>query len=171
MLITQSTPFKECFKCGKTKPLASFYKHKMMKDGYLNKCKECTKGDVKKNRGERIDYYREYDRQRAGQEKRVLARQEYAKTDAGKLAFRKCQSKYYLRYPLRRKAHSMVGNYIRDGKLIRPRHCESCNKECSPDAHHCDYSKPIDVMWLCKDCHVNWHKHNKPSYGDEVPTF
>lgn len=38
---------KKCFKCGKTKALKDFYKHPMMRDGHLNKCKECNKSDVK----------------------------------------------------------------------------------------------------------------------------
>lgn len=36
---------KKCFKCGKEKLLEDFYKHKQTKDGYLGKCKECTKED------------------------------------------------------------------------------------------------------------------------------
>lgn len=37
---------KKCFKCGKTKKLDEFYKHKKMADGHLNKCKQCTRKDV-----------------------------------------------------------------------------------------------------------------------------
>jgi hypothetical protein len=39
---------KKCFKCGIIKPLNEYYIHIKMADGRLNKCKDCTKLDVKK---------------------------------------------------------------------------------------------------------------------------
>ena len=40
---------KICFRCNTNKEISEYYKHKGNKDGYLNKCKTCTKEDSIKN--------------------------------------------------------------------------------------------------------------------------
>ena len=40
---------KICFKCNLVKSISEFYKHPKTQDGHLNKCKQCTKNDVKEN--------------------------------------------------------------------------------------------------------------------------
>lgn len=54
-----------------------------------------------------------------------------------------------------RAAYSSVQKALRQGVLIRPANCSSCRKECKPEAHHFKgYDFPLDVQWLCKDCHI-----------------
>ena len=62
---------------------------------------------------------------------------------------------------LKRSISSRTGSYAKDkvrralvsGKLQRPDHCTYCNKSCTPEAHHEDYTKPLDVIWICTECH------------------
>lgn len=49
-------------------------------------------------------------------------------------------------------AQSIVNHAKRDGKLI-PLPCEVCGNVKS-EAHHRDYSKPLEVQWLCRKHHV-----------------
>jgi hypothetical protein len=51
------------------------------------------------------------------------------------------------------RAHLAVARAIRLGILVRPDACASCGRVCRPDAHHADYTKPLDVAWLCRRCH------------------
>jgi hypothetical protein len=54
-------------------------------------------------------------------------------------------------------AYMAVAKALRDGTIERPGRCSRCNKRCSPDGHHEDYSKPLDLVWLCKPCHRRHH--------------
>lgn len=152
---------KSCFKCGCEKPLSEFYKHAQMADGYLNKCKECTKRDVSKNYRDNIDYYKEYERKRSSMPHRVMAREEYAKSDAGKAAGNACKERWSRRNPIKRMASIIVGNAVRDGKIIKPDSCSECGSYPKRlHGHHDDYAFPLVVRWLCPGCHNKWHKEN-----------
>lgn len=148
---------KICFKCNIEKPLTDYYRHKKMQDGHLNKCKECTKKDVHKHRDENIEKVRAYDRDRPNKIDRSNKQCIYLKTEKGKEVRYKSTVNYREKYPLKYKATCAVGNAVRDGRIIRPKTCSKCNKECKPHAHHDDYSKPLSVRWLCVRCHNDFH--------------
>lgn len=59
-----------------------------------------------------------------------------------------------------KKATTAVSHAIRDGKL-KKQPCEVCGERIA-EAHHDDYNYPLVVRWLCKDCHAEWHRNNKP---------
>lgn len=58
-------------------------------------------------------------------------------------------------HPERYRAYDAVRRAIRKGLLVRLA-CESCG-DPKTHAHHEDYSKPLDVQWLCRDCHETAH--------------
>lgn len=64
---------------------------------------------------------------------------------------------YRERHPERYAAAKLVRSALRNGTLQRPDACSSCGVPCKPDAHHEDYSKPLDVTWLCRGCHRRGH--------------
>lgn len=138
-----TTTEKTCFKCQTTKPLTQFYKHKMMGDGHLNKCKECTKKDVYIHRHvTHRESVLAYDRERAKAPKRLEAANSTHKA-------------WVASNPDRRKAHLLVQYAIKKGELIRLP-CFICGAE-KTEAHHPDYSRPLDVIWLCTQHHKDTH--------------
>lgn len=152
---------KKCFKCEAVKPLDDFYKHAQMADGRVNKCKECNKKDVTDHRNKNIERIRKYDKERALLPHRVQARADYAKTSKGKESGVKAKIAYSNRNPIKKGASTMVGNAVRDGKLIKPSNCSNCGIDHKKiHGHHDDYAKPLDVRWLCSPCHNLWHKEN-----------
>ena len=139
---------KTCFKCVTEKPLSDFYKHPQMADGHLNKCRECAKKDSDDNfkRKQEDPHWqiKERERQRKKQANRRdmgLAKKYQRKND-----YIKTKEKY--------------GEYlsaIKNGKLT-PQPCAVCGKD-KTQGHHEDYSKPLDVVWLCIRHHQDRHIH------------
>jgi ribosomal protein S27AE len=133
---------KECFKCKTIKPLEDFYKHPEMADGHLNKCKICNKKDAINTRNAKIDYYRAYDLKRAKEPERYKAATAISKK------WRQADKR-------RTQCHNAVTRALRSGTLVR-HPCVRCGNEKSL-AHHEDYDKPLDVVWLCQPCHKQRH--------------
>lgn len=65
--------------------------------------------------------------------------------------------KYQEKYPKRKKVQKTVERALKLGKIQRPKRCTNCNTKKPLDAHHEDYDKPLDVIWLCRSCHKHLH--------------
>lgn len=66
-------------------------------------------------------------------------------------------------------AQNILEYAIRKGIVERKTVCEICGDtgtfadgRTKIQAHHCNYNKPLEVMWLCQKCHHEWHKENEP---------
>lgn len=138
---------KKCFKCKQSKSISDFYSHKQMRDGLLGKCKECTKSDSRNRYYSQTEKIIEYEIRRSKQPERRLKRMEY-------------QRKRRLKYPEKNKARNLISNGLRSGKISKLP-CEVCG-ELKSQAHHLDYSKPYDVIWLCRKHHME--AENKKSW-------
>ena len=118
---------KVCSTCQESKDESLFYKNRALPGGLSNVCKTCQNG---------------YNKRYASKNPEVIADVKY-----------NYQSKNLHKHS----AQQAVGRAIKEGKLVRPAKCQRCAREVFTEAHHSDYSKPLEVEWLCKSCHVNHH--------------
>ena len=138
----ESMNTKTCFVCGETLPIDDFYRHPEMADGHLGKCKNCCKAQAHGYRKARVDHWREYDRNRFHMPERKTSLYATAK-------------KMRTVYPEKNRARRLVSKAIRNGTLQR-QPCAMCGAT-KVEAHHTDYSKPLDVVWVCRSCHFKIH--------------
>lgn len=61
------------------------------------------------------------------------------------------------RNPERHKAHQYVNWALRLEVLKKPENCSKCERRIKVEGHHTDYSKPLEVVWLCRTCHLKEH--------------
>lgn len=92
-------------------------------------------------------------------EQRIALMKDYAKTPHGRLVAARARAAWAERNPEKRAAQIAVGNALRAGRLARGE-CERAGDGCDGrvEAHHDDYSRPLDVRWLCSTHH---HEHHR----------
>jgi hypothetical protein len=138
-----------CNTCLVFKSESEFYCHPKSLDGLLGKCKDCQKQNSTKNRNLNLETKREYDKQRASKPERQQQRKDWQKNNP-KRAY-EIKHKWRKLNPEKVKAHNIVRRAIKNGNLKRLP-CEVCGNTLS-QAHHNDYNKPLDVIWLCRPHH------------------
>jgi hypothetical protein len=134
---------KVCFKCLIEKPLTEFYVHKRMGDGHLNKCKECTKKDVK------TDYCKNIQNPEWHEKERARGRDKYHRLGQKKpnyISKKKAMEKYLDKFPEKKNASSMSGNLSPSFE--------------GAERHHWSYNDLHfkDVIWLTKKHHNKAHR-------------
>lgn len=127
---------KICFKCGLEKPISEFYKHPAMADGHLNKCKDCTKKDVKDKYEENIknpDYV---------EKERARGREKYKRLGY----YDACQ---------KQKSANMKHEQKGMSRMLRSRGYDTKMKE----AHHWSYDHLKSVFLIGRREHKLIHKY------------
>jgi len=132
---------KRYLKCQSENALDQFYAHKRTLDGYSNNGKECTK----KIGWERSSVSLKPKTAMKAQEEKAASPKKRPPGD---------QRRYRARHPERCRAHSIVARAIAKGTLVKSR-CAVCGMKDDIEAHHTDYSRPLDVRWLC------WYHHKR----------
>lgn len=152
MRIQKTKPIGPCRLCGCVRSSNFYWSNKSL-------CKDCVKDYQHKHRAANLEKIREYDRERANLPHRIKGRKEVAerwKNDPKLRKIKNVQSAQWRNNNIiKRAAHLLVQNAVkRDEKKKMP--CEICGKR-KTEGHHDDYSKPMDVRWLCRKHHMGHH--------------
>ena len=68
-------------------------------------------------------------------------------------------------------ARSQVSVYIKRGLMVKPACCTKCGSRKRIEAHHPDYNKPREVVWLCRKCHTTYHRLSSEALADFAQGF
>lgn len=138
-----------CCSCKILMPESQYYKSNRTHNGLKNQCKKChiqtsiKTRDPEVARRSNVMYMR---RARASNPERFRERERNFSRS------RDWNNKSEARYAL--------NLAVRRGYVVRPPSCSRCGAQERLAAHHSDYSKPFDVIWLCSTCHGKEHRKN-----------
>jgi hypothetical protein len=150
-----------CKKCGKHRSSKNFYKNnkvtcrfciieynkeyqKKYRKDFADKRSEYSKRYREKNKDRITEYYKEW--YSANGRKRSSVYMEKI-------------TEWQENNPEKRDAAYQVNLEVSRGNIVRPTVCSECGQERKVVGHHDDYTKPLDVRWLCYSCHKI--EHNK----------
>ena len=137
-----------CSKCKAVGvPLIKYNKrvYKKIRTTQYHYCRECTAERLK-------DYYHT----KGGSKKVKKAAKKYLKSDAGKY---------------KQRARIKLNAAVKDGTVKKPSKCSVCKKAKKIQGHHTDYSKPLDVVWVCAGCHSDIETGNKQVHSGHKCTL
>lgn len=121
-------PVRKCPRCREEKPLSEFGKRTRPsgRSHYLPYCRPCH----------------------------VAYHKEWRNSDKGREKFARAEDASKNRYPDRLKARR-IAQYAVDCGRLNPAACVLEGGDCSGkiEAHHDDYSRPLDVVWVCRGHH------------------
>ena len=161
---------KKCSKCKIYKNIKHFYKQKCGLLGRCGSCKECRLSYQRIYASSHLDQKRENDRKydklnrEKNREKNRIWRsrnpgyfkQYYYQNTQKKLEIDK---RWRLRNPDRMNCYNELRKHLKKNLISRPKKCTMCGQESNKiQSHHYDYSKPLEVIWICFSCHLHIHK-------------
>ncbi len=129
---------KQCCRCKKVLPIYQFWRRTDKR--YVPYCKNCSRLILRDNRARNEDTFKSKDKRYYDKHKQEIS-------DKRKKDYKENYHKSVARQTVR--------SAIKKGTLVR-RTCEKC-PSLDSEAHHPDYTKPLEVVWLCGVCHHRLH--------------
>ncbi|MPV69414.1 hypothetical protein [Burkholderia sp. BE17] len=151
-VVLDGVNYWKCGRCSVFKPESDFYIDGKTAAGVSSQCRTChMEGSLRTRnpdnaRSLNANYMR---RARAADPEKFRARDRES-----------AQQKRIL-YPEKILARQSLNNAVKRGDVVRPDVCEQCGISTAVAAHHDDYSRPLQVRWLCRACHGKEHRTYK----------
>lgn len=147
-----------CSKCKTDKPSIEFYASPKEK-----RCKSCM-----------AEKYKRWVTSEKGHSVRLASSLKFSRSEKGKIVSRrggktyraKPENRDWDKFRDKRNARLKVFHALRSGKIKK-----KCCKECGSvdtQGHHEDYSKPLEVIWLCPMHHTQIHLKKKKEINNVV---
>lgn len=131
-----------CSRCITEKTVEAFAPRPDRPSGLRSKCKACEQELLTARHRANIDVSR-------------AKRREYFRADPRGQARIEEERR---RNPAKHRARAALHRAVDSGRLAKPSVCSRCPEKHRIEAHHDDYSKPLDVTWLCTACHRVRHR-------------
>lgn len=149
----QGGQVKTCSSCGKIKQLSEFSRYCRALDGLQRVCKRCQNEYTKRRYRRKKEEIRH--KARENLKNREFDRLRHKNPGAVASAAKR-SALWYNNRPDARRAKDAVSYALKTGRLVKGC-CEVCDTTERIHAHHEDYSKPLDVHWLCALHHRRLH--------------
>ena len=176
---------KQCKSCKAEKPIDEFHRDANVKDGHAGKCKICKNAYVSEWYKQNHDRKTETDRlwSEKNAERKAESIRLWREQNPEKVANYRRQSylrnyqaihKYHLlwaeQHPEKKHCHRLLNEAVSAGKITRSAFCQACGQTgVMIHGHHDDYSKPLDVIWLCSKCHRKLHNLEREELQQQEP--
>ncbi len=155
---------KTCRTCKSVKPVGSFYACKSNADRLFSDCKQCVieqQTAYHKRKQKDVFWLATY------REKMRVWAANYRASGKAKRYNNGRAVAWAKRNPEKHRAQWMAREAVKKGLIPRLLNCEKCGSSELLQKHHADYSKPLEVVWLCIKCHHAVHK--KSPFAPIIP--
>lgn len=143
--------FRPCSKCGNEAEVRPY------KSGNTQ-CQSC-----------RSAYQKAYRQRPSTKEAKRIRMRDARESGRYRESDRRHIQKYQSMYPEKVRAQRRLRDWVKRGKIARPKECQACGYQPPPayggrsgihGHHHEGYGRPLSVQWLCTSCHIRAHSES-----------
>lgn len=135
----------------------------LCKTHYIRKRQAYSNAYIKANRPKGYGYIAKYLDIEEGKRRFREAQQEYNQSKKGRKKRSEANKRAYFKHKYKFITRAKTRDAVKKGIINKPNKCEACKQVKPLQAHHHDYTKHLEVTWLCSRCHADTHNKIKNS--------